>query len=298
MKFVNSSTHTSRRLAAGVLIAAGLTGSLVACGSSHPPAMPARAAAPAPIATALPGGSTSTPTPQPSQSLQSQPSQQSPTLSQAEHAAQTDQTGRAEPNGRTRQPPQDLRTPQATAPAAPRTRTEPPRTTPTTHPVPTATQQRLSEGRLTVRDAAELTARITGLPAAPRLVSGGAPVEFSVTLRNTGDTDFPLIAPVVRFDQYDGGLAPLGSVAGRLERLDPVSGAWQPAPLPQATGMDYLLAATGGAPLPKGATTTIRYRVALAAGLGAGATELQVYAVSQPSNQQAGKAVAKVTIAP
>ncbi|MEV4944317.1 hypothetical protein [Streptomyces sp. NPDC053755] len=151
---------------------------------------------------------------------------------------------------------------------------------------------------MTVADSARLTVEIDDLPASPRLVSGGAPVEFTVTLRNSGDTDFPLIAPVVRFDQYDGGLAPLGSVAGRLERFDPSTHAWRPAPLPQASGMDYLLAATGGAPLPRNAVTTIRYRVALDAGLRAGVTELQVHAVSQPSNQQAGVAAAKVVIAP
>lgn len=87
-------------------------------------------------------------------------------------------------------------------------------------------------------------------------------------------------------------------MAGRLERLDPATGSWQPVFLPQASGMDFLLAATGGAPLPKGATTTVRYRVAVDTGLRAGVTELQVYAVSQPANQQAGMAAAKVTIAP
>ncbi|MFE0645136.1 hypothetical protein ACFW2Y_26525 [Streptomyces sp. NPDC058877] len=286
MKSVNSSPRSSRRLAAAVLLVAGLVGSLGACAGSEPTAPQARTAT-TPTTAATPNSD--------ADSAHHAPAAQA---SQAPEPLDTGPTGRA---------PDALPTPSAAPgtprpsgtpqnPAPPASATSRP-TTPASHH-PSVGQQRLPEGRLTVTKTARLTVDITGMPASPRFVPGGAPVEFTVTMRNSGDTDYPLIAPVVRFDQYDGGLAPLGSVAGRLERLDPATGGWQPVFLPQASGMDFLLAASGGAPLPKGATTTIRYRVAVDTGLRAGVTELQVYAVAQPANQQAGMAAAKVTIAP
>ncbi|EDY47391.1 hypothetical protein SSCG_00419 [Streptomyces clavuligerus] len=280
LTFIDSNPRSPRRLAAAVLLVAGLVGSLGACASSDPTVPDARTAA---TAVTPPSDADS-----------------------ADHAAAAHASQAPEPldTGPTGRAPEPLPTPSA-APGTPHqsgTPQKPSRPASATHrpatPPPAGQQQRLPEGRLTVAKTARLTVDITGLPASPRLVPGGAPLKFTVTMRNTGATDHPLIAPVVRFDQYDGGLAPLGSVAGRLERFDPATGSWQPVFLPQASGMDFLLAATGGAPLPKGATTTIRYRVSVDTGLRAGATELQVYAVSQPTNQQAGMATAKVTIAP
>ncbi|MFJ5933315.1 hypothetical protein [Streptomyces sp. NPDC093071] len=273
------SRSSSRRLAAALLVVAGLAGPLVACGGTQPATSQVRVAATAPDVSTAPSPSASSPLPtQPTRGTPSPRITQPPTGER--HAPDAPRGPQVTPRSATTPPP------------APRHSS-----TPAPTPAP-GKQQRLPEGRLTVADTARLTVGITGLPASPRLVPGGAPVEFTVTLRNTGNADHPLIAPVVRFDQYDGGLAPLGSVAGRLERFDPATGAWREAPLPQAAGMDFLLVATGGAPLPRGATTTIRYRVSLAPGLRAGRTELQAYAVSQPSNQQAGKAATEVTIVP
>ncbi|MEV4425972.1 hypothetical protein ACN9M0_17035 [Streptomyces sp. R-07] len=275
MKSVSSNPCSPLRLAAAVLLVAGLVGSLGACAGSGPAVPQARTAA------------------TPDSGAGSANHAAAAQASQAPKPLDAGPTGRA---------PDPLPTPSAASgtpqtPSHPSSATPRPTTPPPHHP-PAGQQQRLPEGPLTVAKTARLAVDITGLPSSPRFVPGGAPVEFTVTMRNTGDTDYPLIAPVVRFDQYDGGLAPLGSVAGRLERLDPATGSWQPVFLPQASGMDFLLAATGGAPLPKGATTTVRYRVAVDTGLRAGVTELQVYAVSQPANQQAGMAAAKVTIAP
>ncbi|MFC8273110.1 hypothetical protein ACFUJR_11365 [Streptomyces sp. NPDC057271] len=53
----------------------------------------------------------------------------------------------------------------------------------------------------------------------------------------------------------------------------------------------------GGAPLPENAVMTPRCRVALDDGLRVGVTELQEYAVSQPTEQQAGMTTAKAAIA-
>ncbi|MGA5495202.1 hypothetical protein ACPCSP_12635 [Streptomyces cinereoruber] len=283
MKSVNSSPRSSRRLAAAVLLVAGLVGSLGACADSEPTAPQARTATTATTPNSDAGSAHHASAAQASQApepLDTGPTSQAPNALPTPSAA----PGTPRPSG-TRQNP----APPASALSRP--------TTPPPHHPP-AGQQRLPEGRLTVAKTARLTVDITGLPASPRFVPGGAPVEFTVTMRNSGDTDYPLIAPVVRFDQYDGGLAPLGSVAGRLERFDPATGNWRPVFLPQASGMDFLLAATGGAPLPKRATMTIRYRVTVDTGLRAGVTELQVYAVAQPANQQAGMTTAKVTIAP
>lgn len=281
MQSVSSRTHSARRLAAAVLIVVGLTGPLTACGGSQPSTPHALTVGAAPAQPAASGSSTP------------------PAASPATPSPRTTQPPRTAQASRTAPSPQDVLPPKtAGAPDGPRSSQTAPHTPAPVPTPPAGESQRLPEGRLTVADTARLTVDIDGLPASPRLVSGGAPVEFTVTLRNSGDTEYPFIAPVVRFDQYDGGLAPLGSIAGRLERFDPATDAWQAAPLPQASGMDFLLAATGGAPLPRNAVTTIRYRVALDDGLGAGVTELQVYAVSQPSNQQAGMAAAKVTIAP
>ncbi|MER5637102.1 hypothetical protein ABT095_09105 [Kitasatospora sp. NPDC002227] len=165
-------------------------------------------------------------------------------------------------------------------------------------PVATASggPQRLPNGSLLVAPTAKLDVTLTGLPE-HAVLKPGSPVEFSAVVENTGSSDYVTLASVVRLKQYDGGLAPLGSVGGTLQRLDPATGAWQNAPLPQASGMDYLLAATGAKPLPKGAKETIRYRLSLDPALKAGTTEIQFYAVSQPNNLQAGTASLPVSIA-
>ncbi|MFE6459135.1 hypothetical protein ACFVP0_16975 [Streptomyces cinereoruber] len=278
MQSVDSRSRSSARRLAAVLIVTGLAGPLAACGGTQPTTPHVRAVAAAPTTPAAPSPPPASPLPP--QTTHGTPAPQITRSPKEEHTPDTPRTPQTTPRSATTPPP----APRPTSPAAPA-------------PTP-GQQQRLPEGRLTVDDTARLTVGITGLPASPRLVSGGVPVEFTVTLRNTGNADYPMVAPVVRFDQYDGGLAPLGSVAGRLERLDPATRTWREAPLPQSAGMDFLLVATGGVPLPEGAATTIRYRVTLAPGLRAGRTELQAYAVSQPSNQQAGKAATEVTIVP
>ncbi|MEU2505745.1 hypothetical protein ABZ621_13620 [Streptomyces sp. NPDC007863] len=271
----------AQRLVTTALAAAGLAGLLTACGGAQPSAPQAAPAAAGASRTALPGDPGASAVPQDSR------------LPRPIRTAHT-----TEPTRHT-SPPAPVRPQEsATAHATPRhtQSVRPSQASPSVRP--TDAPRQLPEGRLAVSDTARLTAEIDGLPSSARLVPGAAPVEFTVTFRNTGDVDFPLIAPVVRFDQYEGGLSPLGSVPGHLERFDPASGTWQPAPLPQAAGMDFLLVATGGAPLPRNADMTIRYRVALDAALGAGVTELQAYAVAQPSNHLAGKAATRVTIAP
>ncbi|MFD9129298.1 hypothetical protein [Kitasatospora sp. NPDC059571] len=161
----------------------------------------------------------------------------------------------------------------------------------------TGAAQRLPAGRLTVAGAAQVTASVGGLAQGAVLHPGTAATEFTVTVRNTGSADYTRLAAVVRVKQYDGGLAPLGSVGGTLERYDEAAGAWHAVALPQASGMDYLLAASDGAPLARGASLTIRYRIRLAEGLRPGATDLQFTAVSQPENLQAGTVSVPVAIA-
>ncbi|WP_030464738.1 hypothetical protein [Kitasatospora sp. NRRL B-11411] len=163
-------------------------------------------------------------------------------------------------------------------------------------PAPGATVQSLPTGSLRVAGAAQVTAEISGLAAPAKLTTGGPAVEFTATLRNTGSTDYPSVAPLLRFDQYDGGAAPLGSVPGTLERFDQAAGTWRPAPLPQAAGMDYLLAADGPVALPKGAEVSVRYRIALAPGLRPGSTALHLLAVSLPDHLQAGDSRLPVSI--
>ncbi|MEU9856478.1 hypothetical protein [Streptomyces sp. NPDC047974] len=277
MQSVRSRTQ---RLVTTALAAAGLAALLTACGGGQPSASQAGPTAAGSSRALSPGEPVASVAPQSS------------------GLPRPIETPRATEPSQHTPPPASVRPQQgATTSAEPR-HTQSGQAAPAPTPTASAVPRHLPEGRLAVSDTARITAEIDGLPTPARLVPGAAPTEFTVTLRNTGDTDFPLIAPVVRFDQYDGGLAPLGSVSGRLERFDPASGTWQPAPLPQAAGMDFLLVATGGAPLPRNAVMTIRYRVALDTGLGAGVTELQVHAVSQPSNHQAGTAAARVTIAP
>ncbi|ROR43642.1 hypothetical protein [Kitasatospora cineracea] len=163
-------------------------------------------------------------------------------------------------------------------------------------PAPGATVQSLPTGSLRVAGAAQVTAEISGLATPAKLTAGGPAVEFTATLRNTGSTDYPSVAPLLRFDQYDGGAAPLGSVPGTLERFDQADGTWRPAPLPQAAGMDYLLAADGPVALPKGAEVSVRYRIALAPGLRPGSTALHLLAVSLPDHLQAGDSRLPVSI--
>jgi hypothetical protein len=133
--------------------------------------------------------------------------------------------------------------------------------------------------------------RIGGLPANSRLVAGGKPVEFTVTVCNNSPVNYPSIAPAVVSDRCECAPGPVYIPKGTLERFYPATGTWHTADeFSMGTGMDYLMVAEPVTPLPKGKEITYRYRIAYAAGMTAGQGGISATAVGLPNHIQAGVA--------
>jgi hypothetical protein len=139
--------------------------------------------------------------------------------------------------------------------------------------------------------ADQVQVRIDGLPANSKFVTGGKPVEFTVTICNNSPVNYPSIAPAVLADHCS--CAPPGPSMphGTLERFDPAGGTWLKLDeFAVGTGMDYLMTTQPATPLPKGREITYRYRIAFAADLTAGQGGISATAVGLPKFFQAGSA--------
>ncbi|MBP0453798.1 hypothetical protein J5Y04_30275 [Kitasatospora sp. RG8] len=116
----------------------------------------------------------------------------------------------------------------------------------------------------------DVAVSVDGLTSGQQVTTNGTTVSFSVTYKNTGQTSYASVQPLVYTEQYAG--TPAGAVQineGKLERLD--GDVWKPLPLSPGGGMDYaMLGKDASFPLAPGQSRTVKYRMSLAATDGAG----------------------------
>ncbi|MBS2964126.1 hypothetical protein KGA66_13795 [Actinocrinis puniceicyclus] len=128
--------------------------------------------------------------------------------------------------------------------------------------------------------AGAISAQLTGIPAT--ITAGGPAVEFTATFTNHSTIDASDVAPLF---QIVGG--PCNCAQGTLQRFNTATGAWQNAPMPEGDGNPgFLATAIGGIDLQPGASTTIRYRLALSASNPAKSLAATLYAVELPGGTQ------------
>lgn len=128
--------------------------------------------------------------------------------------------------------------------------------------------------------ALPVEAVLTGLPGG--LQAGSQPVEFSVVLTNRTATAYPSLAPMlVLTDGADQALK------ATLERFDPESGSWKRIRVPSPGAAP--IGSMGATPytLPAHGTLTVRYRIAVPAGLGSLQAGTSFYAIG-PDGAQIG----------
>ncbi|MFF4423058.1 hypothetical protein ACFY04_20140 [Streptomyces sp. NPDC001549] len=100
------------------------------------------------------------------------------------------------------------------------------------------------------------------------LVRGGAPQEFTVTLRNGNSAAYRHVLVAFQMEMLVGEAgAGAGSGPGfLLERFDPASGSWRPADFRIANDAKPPSLFSGGSPLAREAVRTERYRLRATAG--------------------------------
>lgn len=144
--------------------------------------------------------------------------------------------------------------------------------------------------------AGPVTAIISGLPAHPSLAPGGAPLTFTVTLRNPGGQAFRDITPVVSLGHCACTGPPIEMApAGTLQERDPASGTWRTVMYnPEGGGTDFLLVVQQPAiALPAGGSAAFTFRVAFSqhqrAKLRPGSTAINVAVVRLPAHSPIGQ---------
>ena len=145
---------------------------------------------------------------------------------------------------------------------------------PTTSPVPTTSTPATATGPI-------VSVALADLPAS--IKRGSAPVSFRIVLSNAGDTDAIGVAPLF---QLVG--PPCNCVAGTLERRDPSTGAWTPAPLPEGDGYDPLERAEGPVIVPAHGSVSIEERITVSASNNPKAATALGYAVNLADHRQLG----------
>ena len=122
---------------------------------------------------------------------------------------------------------------------------------------------------------------LSGLPASIRRGSG--PVGFQIVLTNDGGADAVGIAPLF---QLVG--PPCNCLAGTLERRDPTTGIWSPAPLPEGDGYNPLERAAGPVTIPAHASVTVDERITVSAANNPKAASAMAVAVRLADHAQVG----------
>ncbi|MEW2137960.1 hypothetical protein AB0892_15395 [Streptomyces sp. NPDC005409] len=154
-----------------------------------------------------------------------------------------------------------------------------------------------------VPPSAPSTTRATTPPAVPTrltvavdtrggrlaLVRGGAPQEFTVTLRNGNSAAYRhlLVAFQMEFLVGEPGDQPGSGPGFLLERFDPASGAWRPAALRVANDAKSPAGFTGGAPLARETVRVERYRLSATAGGPTGSTPVMVSFIDTDGDREA-----------
>ncbi|MDH6703522.1 hypothetical protein P3T27_000203 [Kitasatospora sp. MAA19] len=124
---------------------------------------------------------------------------------------------------------------------------------------------------LTSSNGNDVAITLDGLGVGQQVSAKGTPVAFSVTYKNTSQTSYALVQPLVYTEAYAGTpqnqTIPMN--AGKLERQD--GDAWVPLPLSPGGGTDYAMQGKAASfPLAPGTSRTVKYRMALDAADGAG----------------------------
>ncbi|MFN3007678.1 hypothetical protein [Mycolicibacterium wolinskyi] len=153
-------------------------------------------------------------------------------------------------------------------------------TNPSTAPVPSV------EPYGTVPDAARISLTIKGIPS-HTVTAGGPPTEVEVTLCNDSAIAYPQVGVVLVLSHCSCAPGPLSIPTGSVERFDDAAANWVPVtPATAGTGMDFVAGYSNVHELPKGKTTTMRYRIALDASMTAGEGGVEAVAVTpEPLNQ-------------
>ncbi|WP_328786792.1 hypothetical protein [Streptomyces sp. NBC_00273] len=127
------------------------------------------------------------------------------------------------------------------------------------------------------------------------LVRGGAPQEFTVTLRNGNSAEYRHLLVAFQMEMLVGEAgAGAGSGPGfLLERFDPASGSWRPADFRIANDAKPASLFSGGGPLAREAVRTERYRLRATAG---GPTGSSPVVVSFIDTDAGGQAAAHVVL--
>ncbi|MFE1877804.1 hypothetical protein ACFW9N_44405 [Streptomyces sp. NPDC059496] len=127
------------------------------------------------------------------------------------------------------------------------------------------------------------------------LVRGGAPQEFTVTLRNGNSAEYRHLLVAFQMEMLVGEAgAGAGSGPGfLLERFDPASGSWRPADFRIANDAKPPSLFSGGGPLAREAVRTERYRLRATAG---GPTGSSPVVVSFIDTDAGGQAAAHVVL--
>ncbi|MEU4733299.1 hypothetical protein [Streptomyces sp. NPDC023588] len=121
------------------------------------------------------------------------------------------------------------------------------------------------------------------------LARGGAPQEFTVTLRNGNSAAYRhlLVAFQMEFLVGEPGDQPGSGPGFLLERFDTASGAWRPATFRIANDAEPPSAFTGGAPLARETVRVERYRLSATAGGPTGTTPVMVSFIDTDGDREA-----------
>ncbi|MFC9325214.1 hypothetical protein [Kitasatospora sp. NPDC057015] len=125
----------------------------------------------------------------------------------------------------------------------------------------------------------DIAITVEGLGAGQSVPNDGTTVTVSVTYRNTGQTAYPSVHPLLFAENYAGSPGQgVRTTEGALERMDGT--AWKQLELGVGGGMDYATQGKDAAfPLAPGQSRTVRYRLKLTSKDGAGVLPVTAQAV-------------------
>ncbi|MCX5211887.1 hypothetical protein OG689_21795 [Kitasatospora sp. NBC_00240] len=125
----------------------------------------------------------------------------------------------------------------------------------------------------------DIAVTVEGLNPGQSVPNDGTMVQVSVTFRNTSQTNYPAVHPLLFAEWYAGSPGEVVSMtAGSLERMDGT--AWKALGLGVGSGMDYATQGKDAAfPLAPGQSRTVKYRMKLTREDGAGVLPVTAQAV-------------------
>ncbi|MCG6494531.1 hypothetical protein [Kitasatospora sp. A2-31] len=127
----------------------------------------------------------------------------------------------------------------------------------------------------------DISVSVEGLGTGQQVPNNGTPVTFSVTYRNTSQTDYAKVQPFVITEQYAGtpaSDAPVAFNSGKLERQD--GDTWTQVAVSPGSDMGYAVADPKSLfPLAPGQSRTVRFRLTMDRGAGPGVMPVTVQAL-------------------